>query len=148
LIEQGEQSLQDLRRRRGTAGNVKIDGNHLRDPSNDRVATSEAATIPSTIPDCDDPFWIRDGMIGTLQRFAHILGHWPGHHQHIGMARRGNEPEAKAFDIVVGVVKRVDLKFASITGSSIDFAYGKATSEAPPCGAADGYCKFGHGGIV
>ena len=127
---------------------MEIDGNHLRDPSNDRVATGEAATISSTIPDCDDPFRIRDGMIGALQRFAHVLGYRSSYHQDIGMTRRRNEPETEAFDVVIGIVQRVNFKFASVAGPGVDFAYGKATSEAPPRGAADGYCKFGHGGII
>jgi len=48
----------------------------------------------------------------------------------------------------MGIVQRVNFKFASVTRPGIDFAYGKATSESPPRGAADGYRKFGHCGIV
>ena len=39
------------------------------------------------------------------------------------MAWRGDEAEAEAFDVVVGVIERVDLKLASIAGSGVDLAY-------------------------
>ena len=64
------------------------------------------------------------------------------------MARRGNEAEAEALDVVVGVIQRVDFKFASIAGSGVDFAYRKAPAETPPRGKANGHCEFGHRGIV
>jgi hypothetical protein len=64
------------------------------------------------------------------------------------MAWRGDEAEAEALDVVIGVVERVDLKLASIAGSGVDLAYGKAPAKTPPSGAAKGRRKFDHGGIV
>jgi hypothetical protein len=64
------------------------------------------------------------------------------------MARRGNEAEAEALDVVIGVVKRVDFEFASIAGSGIDLAYRETSAETPPRRAADGGCEFVHRGIV
>ncbi len=93
---------------------MKVDGNDFRDASNDRVAAGETPAIPCTIPNCDDPFGIRDCMIGALQCVAHVLCHGTGHEQHIGMARRGDEAKAEALDVVVGVAKRVDFKLAAI----------------------------------
>ncbi len=52
---------------------MKVDRDDFGDPSNDRVAAGETPAIPCTIPDCDDPFGIRDGMIGALQCVAHVL---------------------------------------------------------------------------
>src|ERR1700736_2550751 len=98
---------------------MKIDRNDLRDPSNHRIAAGKTPTIPGAIPHGNDPFRIGDRMIGALQRFAHVLGHGPSHHQYVGMARRGNEPEAEALYIVVGVVKRVDFELASIARASV-----------------------------
>ena len=81
-------------------------------------------------------------MIGALQCVAHVLGHGTGHHQHIGVARRGNKPDAEALDIVVGIVKGMDLKLASITGASVDFAYRETAAETPPRRTADGRGEF------
>jgi hypothetical protein len=64
------------------------------------------------------------------------------------MAWRGDEAEAEAFDVVIGVIERVDLKLASIAGTGVDLAYRKAPAKTPPRGAAKGRCKFGHRGIV
>ena len=113
---------------------MKIDGNHLRDSSYHCIAAGKAATIPGAISHGDDPFRVGGRMIGALQRVAHVLRHRSGYHQHISMARRRNEPEAESLDVVVGVVQRVDFKFASIAGSGVDFAYGEAASETPPGG--------------
>ena len=127
---------------------MKIDGNHLRDPSYHRIAAGKAPSIPGAISDGDDPFRVGGRMIGALQRVAHVLRDRSGYHQHIGMTRRRNEPETEALDVVVGIVQRVDFKFASIAGSGIDLPYGEAASETPSCGEAHGYCQFGYRGIV
>lgn len=127
---------------------MKIDGNHFRDSAYHCIAAGKAATIPGAISHGDDPFRVGGRMIGALQRVAHVLRHRTGHHQHISMARRRNEPETEALDIVVGVVQRVDFELASIAGSSVDFAYGETSAEAPPRSAANGCYKFCHRGIV
>jgi len=64
------------------------------------------------------------------------------------MARRGNEPEAKAFDVVVGVIKRVDFEFASIARAGVDLAYRETPAEPPPRSVANGCCEFRHRSIV
>src|SRR5260370_19674283 len=85
-FEQRKKTLQHSRWSRGTAGDVKVDRDHFGNTSNDRVAAGEAAAIPRTISDRDDPFWIGGCMIGALQRFAPVLGYGPGHEPPIGMA--------------------------------------------------------------
>jgi hypothetical protein len=147
-FEQSKESSQHGHWGGRAAGDVEVDRDNFRDPSNDRVAADEAAAIARAISDCDDPFGIRDGMIGALQGVAHVLGHGPGHHQYIGMARRGNKPEAEALDVVVGVVKRVNFEFAPIARSGVDLAYGETSAETSSRSATNGGCEFGHGGIV
>jgi hypothetical protein len=127
---------------------MKIDGNHMRDPSYHRIATGKAATIPSAISYGDDPLRVRSRMIGALQRVAHVLRHRPGYHQHIGMARRRDEPQTKALDVVVGIVQRVDFKFASVARSSVDLAYRETSAKALPRSAAKGCSELGHRGVV
>src|SRR5260370_14853381 len=87
-------------------------------------------------------------MIGAFQCVAHVLGHGPGHEQYVGRARRGNEPEAEALDIVVGVVKRGAFDIESIERYSVDLAYREASAEPPPRCATNSCCKFCHRGIV
>jgi hypothetical protein len=38
------------------------------------------------------------------------------------MARAGDEADAQAFDVVVGVVERVDLELAAVAGPGVDLA--------------------------
>ena len=132
----------------GTAGNVEIDRDHLGNTSNDRVAAGETSSVPRAVSDRDDPFGIGHRVIGALQCVAHVFGHRTNHHQHIGMARRGDEPEAEALDVVVSVVERVNPELAFIAGAGIDLAYRQTSAQTPPRGAANGCCEFGHRGIV
>src|SRR5260370_31106545 len=147
-FEQRKKTLQHNRWSRGTARNVEIDRNNFGNPANHRVAAGKTPSIPRALPDRHDPFGIGGRMIGALERLTHVLGHGTRHHQHIGMARRGNEPETKAFDVVVGVVKRVNFEFASVAEAGVDLAYRETSAEPPPRRAADGCCEFAHRGSV
>ena len=40
--------------------------------------------------------------------------------QHVGVARRGDEPQAEALQVVVGVGERVDFQFAAVAGAGVD----------------------------
>ena len=113
-IEQGEKSLQDRDGRRGAAGNMEIDGDNLRDPSDHRVAAGETSAIPCAISQGNDPFRVRRGMISSFQGIAHIFGHRSRDHEDVGVARRGDEPDTEAFDIVIGIAQRMDLQLATI----------------------------------
>src|SRR5437868_14271951 len=127
---------------------MEIDRHDFGDASNDRIAAGKTPSIPRAISDRDDPFRIGSRMVGALQCLAHVPGHRPGYHQDVGMARRGDEAETEAFDVVVGIVERMDFEFASVARSGIDLAYGEASPELPPRGAPDGCGEFGHRSIV
>ena len=75
---------------------MEVDGHDFGNTANDRVAAGETPSIPSAISDRDDPFGIGGRVVRALKCVAHIPGHGPGHHQHIGMAWRGDEAEAEA----------------------------------------------------
>ena len=64
------------------------------------------------------------------------------------MARRGDEAQAEALEIVEGVVQRVDLELAAIAGPGIDLADGEAAAKLPPRGAIEICRKLGEGRIV
>jgi hypothetical protein len=50
------------------------------------------------------------------------------------MARRGDEAEAEALEIVERVVERMDLQLAAIAGAGIDLADRQAAAEPAACG--------------
>ena len=56
----------------------------------------------------------------------------PGDQQHVGMARRGGEPDAEALDVVDRVVERVDLQLAAVARAGIDLADGDRAPEQFP----------------
>ena len=64
------------------------------------------------------------------------------------MARRGDEPQAEALDVVIGVVERVDFQLASIAGSGIDLADRQAAAEPSPRGLAERRGELRHGGVI
>ena len=45
------------------------------------------------------------------------------------MARAGDEFDAEPFDVVIGIVERVDFQFAAVAGAGIDMAYAQRAAE-------------------
>ena len=86
---------------------MKIDRDDLRDPSDHRVAAGKTPAITGAISYRNDPFRIGGRIIGPLQRAAHIFCHWPSDHQDVGVARRRDEPDPEALDVVVRIVQRI-----------------------------------------
>ena len=82
------------------------------------------------------------------QRLAHVLRHRPGHHQHVGVARRGDEAQAEAFEIVERIIQRVDFQFAAVAGAGIDLADRERTAEPGARGTIDALRQFGERGII
>ena len=57
--------------------------------------------------------------------------------QHVGMARRGDEAQAEALEVVERVVERVDFEFAAIAGAGIDLADRERAAELARARAVD-----------
>ena len=93
---------------------MEVDRDYFGDTTHDRITPREAAPIPSAVSNRDDPFRPWHGMIGAFQRVAHVFGDRTRYHQYIGVARRCDEAEPKAFDIVISIAECVYLEFASI----------------------------------
>ena len=125
MLEQRQKTLQQLQRCRGTPADVKIDRNDGIDAAGDGVAAGKHAAVPRAIADRDHPFRVRRRVVGALQGLAHIVGDRAGDEQHVGMARRGDEAQAEALEVVEGVVESMDFQFATIAGSGVDFADGR-----------------------
>ena len=108
-------------------------------PPTHRVAAGEDAAVERAVADRDHPFRIGRRVVGALQRLAHVLGHRPGHHQHVGMARRGDEAQAEALEVVERVVERVDLQLAAVAGAGVDLADRQAAAEPAARRAVDAW---------
>src|SRR5215813_25566 len=113
-LEQCQQPLEQLRRAWRAAANMQIDGYDAGDPADHRVAAGKDTAVDRTVSDRNHPFGVRRSIIGARERLAHVPGDRPRHEWHVGVARRGHEVQPKAFEIIEGVVERVDLEFAAI----------------------------------
>ena len=123
LRQQRQQALEQLRS--ASAGSRGCAGRPARPadtPPTHGVAAGEHAAVDGAVADRDHPFRIGRRVVGALQRLAHVLGHRPGDQQHVGMARRGDEAQAEALEVVEGVVERVDLQLAAVAGAGVDLA--------------------------
>jgi len=86
--------------------------------------------------------------VGALQRLAHVLGHRAGDEEDVGVAGRGDEAEAEAFEVVEGVVEGVDFELAAIARAGVDLADGKAVAEPPARRRVERACHRGDLGVV
>ena len=64
------------------------------------------------------------------------------------MARRGNETQSEALEVVEGVVERMDLKLATVARAGVHFADRKRASETPARGRAQALRQLGEVYIV
>jgi len=58
-----------------------------------------------------------------------FCGDRPGDGQHVGVARRCDETQAEAFEIVERVAERMQLELAAVAGAGIDMADGERAPE-------------------
>jgi hypothetical protein len=89
---------------------MNIDRQQTVDAAHDRITPGEYAAVNGTIAHRDHPFGIRRGIVGAFQRFAHVFRDWAGDQQHVGVSRRRDETQAKAFKIIKGIVESVDFE--------------------------------------
>ena len=99
---------------------MQVDRDDVRDPAGDGIAAGKTAAVARAIACCHDPFGIGNRIIGAPQGLAHVLGDGSGHHQHIGMARRGHEAQAEPLDVIIRVVEGMNLELAAIAGAGIE----------------------------
>lgn len=89
--------------------------NDIRNGAPAGVALSENSSAASAVPDSNNQFGIGYGVVGAFQGLFHIHGYWTRDEQQVGMPRASNEFDPDSFEIVVRIVERLDLQFASIT---------------------------------
>src|SRR4030095_16679584 len=113
---------------------MQVDGYDGRYPTDNRVAAGKNTTVQCAVPDCNDPFGIRRSVIRALKRLAHVPGDRPGHEQHVGMPRRRHEMQSETFQVIKGVVERVDFEFAPVARTGINLPNREAAAQTPARG--------------
>ena len=131
ILQQYEQTLKQRCGGRRAPLYMQIDRDYRRRAASHGIGSFEDAAVDCAIADRHDPFRVGRRGLGAIQRFAHVHRHRPGNQQYVGVARRGDEAETEALDVVEGVVERMDLKFAAVARTGIDLANRKAAAEPP-----------------
>src|SRR4051794_37780725 len=121
--------LQNCGRGGRTASNRVLYGNDVRNGAPAGVAFSEYTPAASAVPDSNNQFGIGYGIVGAFQGLYHIHGPRPCNQQQVGMPRTCHEFDPDSFEVVVGIVERLDLQLASITRPGIDVANTKGTAQ-------------------
>ena len=89
-------------------------GERLGDRTEAGITFAEHAAARSAIADGDHELGFRRSFVGAAQCLRHVPRHGAGHEQCVGMARTGDEADAHAFEVVVGVVQRLDFQLAAV----------------------------------
>src|SRR5262245_639432 len=142
-FEQREQPLKQLRRAWWAATDMQVDGYNGGDPAFDRIAAEKNAAVYRAVPDCDDPFGIRRSIICALERLAHVPGDRPCHEQHIGVAWRRHEMQPETFEIIEGVIERVDLEFAPVARAGINLSNRETAAQTSARSTLNAGAQFG-----
>jgi len=100
---------------------------------NDRVAAGKYAAIERAIADRDDPFGIGSRVVGALKRLAHIAGYRPRDHEYVGVTRGRDKSQAEAFEIIEGVVERVDFELAAVARAGVDLPNRETAAQPSAC---------------
>ena len=106
--------------------------NDIRNGAPAGVALSEHSAARSAVPDSDNQFGIGYSIIGAFQGLFHIHGYGTRDQQQVGMSRACDEFDPDAFEVVVGIVERLNLQFASIAGAGIDVANTEGAAQDLP----------------
>ena len=64
------------------------------------------------------------------------------------MTRRCDDPQPETFEIIEGIVERMNFKLATVAGAGIDLADRQAAAEQASRGAVHLLGQFSEGGIV
>jgi len=113
-LEQADEALEQLQRRRRAAADVEVDRHHGIYAAYDGIAAGKDAAVDRAIAAGDYPFGIRRRPVGPLKRLAHVARDRASDQEHVGMPRRSDEAQPETFKIVERVVEGVDFQFAAV----------------------------------
>src|ERR1035441_447547 len=115
-----------------TACNCVAYGGGVGDAAAGGVAGAKNSAACAAVSDGDYQFGVGDGVVGAAQGFFHVGRDWARYQQQVGVARAGDEFDACAFEVVVRIVKRMNLKLAAIARARIDVADREGAAENFP----------------
>src|SRR5450759_2920304 len=120
--DRGEYALQYRGGRGRATTHHHVHRNHIGDLAASGVVLARAvgalwtkdAAITGAIAYRHYQLGFRRGIKGALERGHHVTRHRACDQQHVRMARAGDEFDAQSFDVVISIVDRVYLQFATV----------------------------------
>jgi len=128
----GENASEDPPGVRGTAWHGHINRDDVRDRPATRVTLAKDAAGAAAVAEGHYELWIWCCLVRTLQRHFHVLLHRSRDEQQIRVPRTRHESDTEAFEIVEGIVERVDLKLAAVARACIDVTDAECPAEHRP----------------
>src|SRR5262249_8295256 len=119
-LDGGKDALHDRPRRGRATGHRNVYGNYVRYAPAARVALAEDTSGTAAVANRHDQLGLGRGIVGALECSFHVARYGAGYEQHIGVARASHEADAQPFEIVVRVVRRVNLQLASVARARIN----------------------------
>ena len=119
-LEQRAQSVQNTLGGRRIAADQQIHRQCGAHAVGDGVAALEDPAVNRAVPDRHDELRFRHSGVGLLDRIDQIACNRPGHQQHIGVARRDDQADAEALQIVDRTPQRAKLDLAAATTASVE----------------------------
>ena len=119
-----------MERTRGAARYLHVHRDDVFHRAATRVADAELAAVAGAASRSDHQLRGGGGAPGASQGRLHVPRDRSRDQQGVGVAWRGDEVDAEAFHIVVGVVEGMDLQFAGVAGAGIHLADGETAAEA------------------
>src|SRR6185437_1112023 len=124
-----QNALDDSRGIRRAAWHGDIYRNDVGYPAATRAAFTKDPAGAAAVPQRYDQFRIGRGFIDSSQGCLHVRRDGTCHEEQIGVAGARHETNAEAFEIVVGIVERLDLELTAVAGAGIDVADAEGAAE-------------------
>src|SRR6202034_3506256 len=109
-----------------------IDGEDVRDSPATRVVLAKDAAGATAITKGNHDLRVRCSFIRSTQRHFHVFRYRSRHQEEIGVPGACHESDAEAFEVVEGIIERVDLKLAAVARACIDVTDAEGPTEHSP----------------
>ena len=93
------------------------------------VALSEDTAGAAAVAERDHELGVGCGVIRSTQGHLHVFRHGARDQQQVGVPGAGDEADAEPFEVVEGIVERVDLELAAVAGAGVDVTDAERTAE-------------------
>ena len=125
------------------AGDPEVDREELLERLGEVLGGAEEVAAECAVAERGDAARLGHRVVGDQERLAHPGRDRAGDEEHVGVARRGDDAEAEALEVVVRARRERELVLAAVAGAGVDVADREA---AAAVGAGERRSRGGAGG--